>query len=179
MLLLTKHAQALEDAKKLRIENKALKDKMKERESNGTELVMSKLREKDALRKHNALNDRSQELKKTLEAKCDEAKKREMEAMAKRDATLARLEKLQMQMQVGTTSPAEDYSLLTRVLNKQMQQKAYEELNVKYNEVQKDSEYFALLAQVRLKAGFMIAQSRYRLPWYRNRACANSRPLLS
>ncbi|KAB2578341.1 DNA double-strand break repair Rad50 ATPase [Lasiodiplodia theobromae] len=118
---------ALEDAKKLRIENKALKDKMKENESNGTELVMSKLREKDALRKHNALNDRSQELKKTLEAKCDEAKKREMEAMAKRDVTLARLEKLQMQMQ--------------------MQQKAYEELNVKYNDVQKDSEYFALLAQ--------------------------------
>ncbi|KAL1618461.1 hypothetical protein SLS54_007189 [Diplodia seriata] len=99
----TNEEDGTEDAKQLRIENKALKDKMRANEKEGTELVDSKEREMLAIAKcddvTSKLNDTTIKLEQ-LQATCDEWKERERRGVAKRDGTTIKLVQLNEQLAV-------------------------------------------------------------------------------
>ncbi|OJD34298.1 glycosyl transferase [Diplodia corticola] len=134
MMNLEKRCQEYEEAKKLRIEIKTLKDKMKAIEEDGTKLVESKLREMQAVRKLNVAEKSNQELRKTLQAKYDKPDEREMAAIAKRD---------------DSSGKPKDTMVKLDQLYEQLadQKKANNELQFELSETKDCSEYFALQAK--------------------------------
>ncbi|KAL1639915.1 hypothetical protein SLS58_007503 [Diplodia intermedia] len=158
----TNEKDGTEDAKKLLIENKALKDKMKANEKEGTELVDSKLRELLAVRKFNAADKSSQELRKTLQVKCNEAKEREMAAIAKCDDvtsklndTTIKLEQLQAtcdewkERERRAVAKRDSTTIKLVQLNEQLaaQTELNNKVHLELKELKEESEFFAVQAK--------------------------------